>query len=129
MDSRALPDTSGSNNATNSVTLPIPLSNLLGGIVPHHTIFSPIASLPLPFLWNLLTAHFFEAGLLRAVLLVPAIVYMTDRLERLWSWRSMCLYLAFSCITSSIVLLVWEVVEVFRTANEKDRSCVLVQPQ
>eukprot|EP00434_Breviolum_minutum_P045541 symbB.v1.2.040855.t1/scaffold7597.1/size11358/2 len=32
----------------------------------------------------------------------------------------MSLYLAFSCVTSSIVLLAWEVVEVFRTANEKD---------
>lgn len=142
MDSRATPDATVSNNATaNPVALPIPLSSLLGGIVagtsflrlllpatiddvfslvPHHTIFSPVASLPLPFLWNLLTAHLFEAGLLRAVLVVPAIVYMAERLERLWSWRSMCLYLAFCCISSSIVLLAWEVVEVFRTANEKD---------
>lgn len=140
MDSLPSSDITGNHNA-GQTHLPIPFSNLLGGIVggvsflhvllpgtvddvfslvPHHTIFSPVATLPLPFLWNLLTAHLYEASLLRAVFLVPAILFMAQRLERLWSWRAMSLYLAFSCVTSSIVLLAWEVVEVFRTANEKD---------
>eukprot|EP00434_Breviolum_minutum_P045247 symbB.v1.2.040520.t1/scaffold7301.1/size12057/1 len=60
-------------------------------LVPHHTIFSPVATLPLPFLWNLLTAHLYEASLLRAVFLVPAILFMAQRLERLWSSTQMFL--------------------------------------
>ncbi|CAJ1410997.1 unnamed protein product, partial [Effrenium voratum] len=136
MENRVSPDANA-----NAAALPLPPSNLLGGVVagaslchvvlpafmddtfalvPHHTIFSPIASLPFPFIWNLLTAHLFEASLLRALLVTPAVVCMAQRLERLWSWRRGLLYLAFSCVATSLVFLVWEVVEVFRTSREKD---------
>lgn len=130
-----------SNGHASPLALPLAPSSLLGGIVastsflhallpatvddlfslvPHHTIFSPIATVPLPFLWNLLTAHLYKASLLRALLLAPAMVLMVQRLERLWSWKSLLLFATFSCVTSSVVVLAWEVVEVFRTADEKD---------
>lgn len=125
----------------NALALPVSYANLLGGLVgtmslchgvmpmtmddtfalvPHHTIFSPIASLPFPFVWNLVTAHLFEASILRGIAMTLAVVWVVQRLERLWSIRALCLYLAFASAASSVVVLVWEVVEVFRTDREKD---------
>ncbi|CAE7651579.1 RBL19 [Symbiodinium pilosum] len=138
MDVRVPLDVADSSNALN---LPTSCSNLLGGcvalltlghaifpatmddtfaLVPHHTIFSPIASLPFPFVWNLVTSHLYETSLLRGIAMTVAIVWMVQRLERLWSVRALCLYLAFACAASSVVVLFWEVGEVFRTAREKD---------
>eukprot|EP00440_Ansanella_granifera_P017002 gb/GFBE01018471.1/.p1 GENE.gb/GFBE01018471.1/~~gb/GFBE01018471.1/.p1 ORF type:complete len:465 (+),score=65.79 gb/GFBE01018471.1/:1-1395(+) len=89
-------------------------------LVPHHTIFSPIASLPFPFVWNVVTAHLFEASFWRMVFMVPAIASLAQRLERLWSARGFALHVVLTCAASSFVVFVWEVVEVFRTAREKD---------
>eukprot|EP00439_Symbiodinium_sp_Y106_P038226 s6995_g4.t1 len=89
----------------NALALPVSYANLLGGLVgtmslchgvmpmtmddtfalvPHHTIFSPIASLPFPFVWNLVTAHLFEASILRGIAMTLAVVWVVQRLERLW---------------------------------------------
>merc|ERR1712224_373000 len=52
-------------------------------LVPHHTVFSPIAASPLPFLWNVATAQFFEGNLLKAIIVAPWCFSLANMLERL----------------------------------------------
>lgn len=127
------------NNA--STSLPAPPSSLLGAVivvlslchavmptavdeglalVPHHSVFSPVATLPIPFVWNVLTAHFFEASFLRMMLFAPGTVLLAQKLERLWTLRSLGFLVAFASVGASIVVIFIEIIEVNQTARERD---------
>jgi len=124
-----------------STSLPAPPSSLLGAaivvlslchavmptivdeglaLVPHHSVFSPVASFPIPFIWNVLTAHIFEASFLRMLLFAPGAVLLAQKLERLWTIRSLGFLLAFSSVGASIVVIFIEIIEVNQTSVERD---------
>eukprot|EP00930_Biecheleria_cincta_P056323 TRINITY_DN42469_c0_g1_i1.p1 TRINITY_DN42469_c0_g1~~TRINITY_DN42469_c0_g1_i1.p1 ORF type:complete len:412 (-),score=57.83 TRINITY_DN42469_c0_g1_i1:151-1386(-) len=124
-----------------SVSLPAPPSSLLGAVivvlslchavmptivdeglalVPHHSVFSPVATLPIPFIWNVLTAHVFEASFLRMLLFAPGAVLLAQKLERLWTLRSLGFLLAFASVGASIVVIFIEIIEVNQTSQERD---------
>jgi len=116
--------------------LPVLPSNVLGGVVaglsllhaampkeldealalvPHHTIFPPVAALPIPFVWNVATAHLFEEHVLKAALIAPALVMLTRMLERLWSVKAIVAHLTFSALCSGSLVFVAELFHVYRT--------------
>jgi len=119
---------------------PIPVSNMIGGIVaglsicrlftnsvdegfalvPHHTVFTTVAFCPVPFLWNVVTAHFFEANLLKAVLVTPCLVALTRLLERLWTAQAIVLHLLFTAAGTGFAFFAAELVHVYRTHHEKE---------
>lgn len=120
--------------------VPLQISSVLGGVVvalsalravlpsldeglalvPHHTVFSPVPACPIPFFWNLATAHFFEGHLLKAVLVVPWLVALARMLERLWTMRGLATHLAFTAAHSGLAVFVMEVIQIYRTHQEKD---------
>jgi len=129
--------------------LPVSPSNILGGVVvglsllrvalpsvdealalvPHHTVFSPVATCPVPFCWNLATAHFFEAHLLKAALMTPWLVLLARMLERLWVPRALALHLLFAAGCSGLMVFLAELFHVYRTHHERDffvpvRGCI-----
>lgn len=89
-------------------------------LVPHHTIFSPLAAWPLPFSWNLVTAHLFEANLLKAAVSAPALFLLARTLERLWTPRQLGQHLAFATGCAGVVVFLGELVQIYRTQREKD---------
>mmetsp|Transcript_44330 Transcript_44330/g.125539 ORF Transcript_44330/g.125539 Transcript_44330/m.125539 type:complete len:377 (-) Transcript_44330:25-1155(-) len=84
-------------------------------LVPHHTVYSPILYFPVPFCWNLATAHFFEASLLKAVIVTPLLVVLSRMLERLWAVRALALHLIFTAVSSGLVVFAVQVICVYRT--------------
>lgn len=98
-------------------------------LVPHHTVFSPVASIPTPYLWNVLTAHFFEANLLKALVAAPCVVVLARMLERLWSVKEFALHVCFTAACSGFSFFALELIHVWRTHHEKDfflpvRGCI-----
>lgn len=89
-------------------------------LVPHHTVFSPVAYCPIPFCWNVVTAHFFEAHLLKTVVVVPGIVVLTRLLEKLWTAKAIALHLIFSVASSGLFFFLTELFHVYRTYHERD---------
>lgn len=89
-------------------------------LVPHHTVFPPVASLPIPFVWNIATAHLFEEHLLKAVLVVPALVMLVRMLERLWSVKAIVAHLAFTAVCSGSLVFLAELIHVYRTHHLPD---------
>uniref|UniRef100_A0A7S1F5R1 Uncharacterized protein n=1 Tax=Noctiluca scintillans TaxID=2966 RepID=A0A7S1F5R1_NOCSC len=82
----------------------VPLLDEALALIPHHTVFSPMPSFPLPFVWNLLTAHFFENHWLKAALVAPWVVALARMLEKFWSLRSFWAHICFTVTSSSIVV-------------------------
>lgn len=89
-------------------------------LVPHHTVFTPVPSLPIPFIWNLATAHFFESNIIKAVLIVPFIVVLTRLLERLWTVQAIALHVAFTVTCSGVMFVLAEVIHIYRTQHHVD---------
>lgn len=89
-------------------------------LVPHHTVFSPVATWPAPFLWNVATAHLFEAHWLKAVIVAPWIVMLAQMLERLWTARALAMHLGFTAACSGSAVFLAELVHVYRTHHERD---------
>lgn len=107
----------------------VPVLDEAFALVPHHTIFSPVAFIPIPFCWNLITAHFFEGNVLKAIVVVPWLLALVKMLERLWSLRAVALHLTFSTACSGVVVFIMEVVRVHRTHKESEffkpvRGCI-----
>lgn len=96
------------------------LTDEIFALVPHHTIFSPVAAFPLPFVWNLLTCHLFEVNLLKAAVSAPATLLLVQMLERLWSPRQLFFHLIFSTVCAGAIVLVLQVWQVHSTQKEKD---------
>jgi len=84
-------------------------------LVPHHTIFSPVPSIPVPFLWNLATAHFFEGQLLKAAFIAPWVVALAKMLERLWPLRAMLSHVAFAALSTGFCYFAYQVLHVYTT--------------
>jgi len=98
-------------------------------LVPHHTVFSPVAYCPVPFCWNLATAHFFEAHLLKAAIVAPLLVMLARMLERLWTPRAIASHLAFTAVCTGLVVFAEQLIRVYRTHRERDffvpvRGCI-----
>jgi len=89
-------------------------------LVPHHTVFSPVATWPVPFVWNVATAHFFEAHWLKAALVAPWLVVLTRMLERLWTARALAMHIGFTAVCSGSAVFLAELVHVYRTHHERD---------
>jgi len=126
--------------AQSSGQLPVPPSTMLGGtvvgltllravlplvdevlaLVPHHTVFSPVATWPVPFLWNVATAHLFEAHWLKAALVAPPLVVLAQMLERLWTPRALAQHLGFTAACSGAAVFLAELLHVYRTHHERD---------
>mmetsp|Transcript_55426 Transcript_55426/g.164779 ORF Transcript_55426/g.164779 Transcript_55426/m.164779 type:complete len:369 (+) Transcript_55426:142-1248(+) len=120
--------------------LPLPPSTALGGIVvslsllrivipavdeglalvPHHTVFSPVHTWPVPFFWNVATGHFLESHWLKAAVLAPWLVALARMLERLWPARSLAQHLGFTATCSGFMVFLAELVHVYRTRHERD---------
>eukprot|EP00403_Amphidinium_massartii_P006413 CAMPEP_0178370340 /NCGR_PEP_ID=MMETSP0689_2-20121128/251_1 /TAXON_ID=160604 /ORGANISM="Amphidinium massartii, Strain CS-259" /LENGTH=413 /DNA_ID=CAMNT_0019990157 /DNA_START=26 /DNA_END=1264 /DNA_ORIENTATION=+ len=98
-------------------------------LIPHHTVISPVVFCPFPFFWNLVTAHLFEADLLKAVLILPWVFLLTRTLERLWSTHAIAIHIVFCILLSGALFFVMEMVRVFRIQAEKEffvpaRGCI-----
>jgi len=89
-------------------------------LVPHHTVFPPVAALPVPFVWNVATAHLFEQHLLKAALVAPALVMLARVLERLWSVKAIVAHLAFTAVCSGSLVFLAELLHVYRTHHLPD---------
>eukprot|EP00929_Paragymnodinium_shiwhaense_P010994 TRINITY_DN11617_c1_g1_i1.p1 TRINITY_DN11617_c1_g1~~TRINITY_DN11617_c1_g1_i1.p1 ORF type:complete len:320 (+),score=39.34 TRINITY_DN11617_c1_g1_i1:136-1095(+) len=89
-------------------------------LVPHHTVFSPVAWLPIPFLWNLMTSSFFEGGVLLGAIAAPSAWFLTRALERLWATRSIVMHLAFTTTSAGAGLFVLQILKVHSTQRERD---------
>lgn len=115
-------------------------SNLLGGIVvslslmravmpsldealalvPHHTVFTPVATIPVPFFWNVVTAHFFEEHLLKVAIVAPGLVVLARMLERLWTARALAVHLGFTALCTGSAVFLAELFHVYRTHHLPD---------
>jgi len=84
-------------------------------LVPHHTVFTPVPVIPVPFFWNLLTAHFFEGHLVEALITVPWVVALARMLERLWTPKALAFHLLFTAILTGMGVFVYELMTVYRT--------------
>lgn len=119
---------------------PIPASSVIGGLVgtlsvarlvtssvdetfaliPHHTVFTSSLYCPVPFLWNVATAHFFEVNLLKALLITPCLVSLTRLLERLWTAHAILVHVLFTVALSGCSFFAAELLHVYRTQHEKE---------
>lgn len=88
-------------------------------LVPHHTFFSPVVFMPVPFFWNVATAHFFEGNLLKAILVTPCVVALASMLERLWSSRAMAMHLGVTTALTGLAALVLQIISLYRTQRER----------
>lgn len=98
-------------------------------LVPHHTVFSPVHFIPVPFLWNVLTANFFEGHLVKAAILIPWVVALARMLERLWELKAFAMHLGFTATLSGFSVFVGELMVAYRTHNHSTffapvRGCV-----
>lgn len=84
-------------------------------LVPHHTVFTPVPQIPVPFFWNLMTAHFFEGNLIEAFLTIPWVIALARMLERLWSPKALVFHLVFSACLTGVGVFIYELVQVYRT--------------
>lgn len=89
-------------------------------LVPHHTVFTPVPEIPIPFLWNVGTAHFYESQPWKAVLVIPVLVLLARLLERLWTPKAIALHVLFSVTCSGAMFFLAELIHVYRTHHEKD---------
>mmetsp|Transcript_74965 Transcript_74965/g.163647 ORF Transcript_74965/g.163647 Transcript_74965/m.163647 type:complete len:378 (-) Transcript_74965:372-1505(-) len=123
-----------------SVRSPVPASALFAGLItvlslgrlvsasideafaliPHHTVFTSTLYCPVPFLWNLLTAHFFEANIVKAFLAAPLVFLLTRALEAKWSTQTIILHVLPTVGLSGLVFFVLELVHVYRTHHDKE---------
>jgi len=84
-------------------------------LVPHHTVFTVVPVIPVPFFWNLFTAHFFEGHLMKAVIIAPWVVALARMLERLWTPKAMGFHIAFTALMAGTGVFVYELLTVYRT--------------
>lgn len=114
----------------------LPTSNILGGmvgvlslwhalmpsfvdealaLVPHHTVFTVVPVIPVPFFWNIVTAHFFEGNLVKAAIIAPWVVALARMLERLWTPKAMAYHLATTACLCGMGVFIYELFTVYRT--------------
>lgn len=84
-------------------------------LVPHHTVFTPVPVIPVPFFWNIATAHFFEGNLIKAVLILPWVFALARMLERLWSPKALAFHLGFTALATGLGVFAYELFTVYRT--------------
>lgn len=84
-------------------------------LVPHHTVFTVVPWIPVPFFWNLATAHFFEGNLIKAAIIAPWVVALARKLERLWTPKALGFHLAFTAVLAGVGVFVYELGVVYRT--------------
>lgn len=101
----------------------------LFALIPHHTVFSPIVVFPLPFIWNLATANFYEGSLAKAVVSTPCVIALARLLERLWTLRSMAAHLGFTAACTGLAHFIVQIFRVHSAQHERDffvpvQSCI-----
>lgn len=101
------------------VVAPVLVDELLA-LVPHHTVFTPVPAIPIPFIWNVGTAHFFEATLTKAAVTTPLVIVLTRLLERLWTAKAVAAHVIFTVTCSGALFFLTELIHVYRTHHEKD---------
>jgi len=84
-------------------------------LVPHHTVFTVVPAIPVPFFWNLLTAHFFEGHLIKAAIIAPWVIALARMLERLWTPKAMAFHLVSTALMAGASVFVYELLTVYRT--------------
>lgn len=84
-------------------------------LVPHHTVFTPIPMVPVPFFWNLATAHFFEGNLIKFAVIAPWVVALARMLERLWTPTALAFHVLFTALLTGMGVFVYELLTVYRT--------------
>ncbi|CAD7957581.1 unnamed protein product [Amoebophrya sp. A120] len=79
------------------------------GLAPSATVLPPVSdsTLPIPFFWNLLTWHFLDTSVRKALIATPAIYYMLRDLEPLFGASSLLLHLALNLLAVSAVAFVF----------------------
>jgi len=88
-------------------------------LIPHHTVFTVVPVIPIPFFWNLLTAHFFEGHILKAVFVSPWVIALARMLERLWTPKAMTFHLAFTACLAGMGVFIYELMTVYATHSHK----------
>jgi len=89
-------------------------------LLPHQTVFSPVAHCPIPFCWNVATAHFFDPNLFKAAIATPCIMALARRLDQLWSAKAIVLHIMFTVTCSGVTFFLMELIHVYRTHRERD---------
>jgi len=92
----------------------------LFALVPQHVFHSPTHRCPMPFIWNIVTCHFFDSSILKSALLVPVCFLFALRLEELWGAFTLAQYLGFSLSLSGCCGLLCRIALFAATANAKD---------
>lgn len=88
-------------------------------LVPHHTIYSPVLYFPVPFIWNVFTGNFMEGNIIKALLMAPPIVLLTQMLEQLWSPKAMFIHVAFSTASAGTCAFIAQIVVMHQTHRER----------
>jgi hypothetical protein len=92
----------------------------LFALVPQHVFHSPTHRCPLPFLWNLVTCHFFDSSIFRSVVAVPICYVFAMRLEELWGVFTLIQYLGFSLVLSGCCGLACRIGEFALSGNARN---------
>lgn len=87
-------------------------------LVPHHTVFTPTVFIPVPFMWNIVTAHLFEGHIVKSFLIVPCLWKLARMLERLWSAAAVASHLGFTALCAGFFVFIGELFIVYENPHD-----------
>lgn len=99
-------------------------------LVPHHTVFTPTVYIPVPFMWNIVTAHLFEGHIVKFFLITPWVFKLARMLERLWSPAALASHLGFTALCAGFFVFIGELFIVYESPHNHStffkpvRGCV-----